>query len=117
MNFKLNTKIGAFALTAAFGLTAPGFGQSPNPPAPSSIVRYNDLDLSTAAGIHTLYGRIQNAAWRVCEQMMPDHNGPSGIESVKCRDALVDAAVAQVNRPALTALHTGKPPVELGARR
>jgi UrcA family protein len=112
MNRKWNTTMSAFLLSATFGLSAPGFGQSPNSPVPSSIVRYGDLDLSTAAGIHTLYDRIQNAAWHVCEQMMLDHSPTSEIESVKCRKSLVTSTVANVNRPALTALHTGKPSVD-----
>jgi UrcA family protein len=74
--------------------------------APVETVRYSDLDLSTPVGVRTLYKRIDNAAWKVCRQMFPVANGPSGIANSNCRAALVDAAVKDVNRPTLTALHT-----------
>jgi UrcA family protein len=109
---RLTTTFCAFALLVTLGHSIPGVAQSPTSvaAAPSSIVRYGDLDLSDAAGVHTLYVRIQNAAWRVCGQIVPAHNGPSDIENVHCRQTLVDAAVAEVNTPALTALHTHKKP-------
>jgi UrcA family protein len=112
MNRKWNITMSAFVLGAVFGLSAPGFGQTPNFAVASRIVRYGDLDLSTSAGIQTLYERIQNAAWHVCERVMLDHGSTSAIDSIKCRKASVAAAVANVNKPALTALATGKAPVE-----
>jgi UrcA family protein len=113
MNTNLNTPFRALSLLAAIGLSAPGLAQSTSTaPAPTSIVRYHDLDLSSAAGIRTLYGRIQNAAWRVCLEI-----SPTGIENVKCRQTLVDIAVGEVNRPALTALHTGNKSREVAANR
>jgi UrcA family protein len=116
---RLTTTLCAFALLVALSHSAPGIAQSPNSVAttPSSIVHYEDLDLSDTAGIHKLYVRIQNAAWLVCGQIVPAHNGPSGIENVHCRQTLVDAAVAEVNRPALTALHTHKKPTDRTASR
>jgi UrcA family protein len=116
---RLTTTLCAFALLVTLSYSVPGIAQSPKAVAatPSSIVRYEDLDLSDAAGIHTLYGRIQHAAWLVCGQIVPAQNGPSGIENVHCRQTLVDAAVAEVNRPALTALHTHKKPSERTASR
>jgi UrcA family protein len=118
MNTKLNTTFSAVTLVATLAFGSPANAQSPSAAtAPSSIVRYGDLDLSTSAGIRTLYGRIQDAAWRVCQQIEPPQNGPSGIENVKCRQTLVDVAVGEVNKPALTALHTGKKPSGVTASR
>jgi UrcA family protein len=84
--------------------------------APVETVRYSDLDLSTPVGVRTLYKRIDNAAWKVCRQMFPATNGPSGIANSKCRSTLVDAAVKDANRPTLTALHM-KRNVAVTARR
>jgi UrcA family protein len=114
MNRKLNTTFCA-ALVAAFTLGAPAFAQPPSEVA--KTVRYSDLDLSTPAGIRTLYDRIQGAAWRVCQELVPAQNGPSGIENAKCRHTLVDDAVAEVNKPALTGLHLGRSSENRTARR
>jgi UrcA family protein len=114
MNMKLNTAFGA-ALVVAFALCAPVFAQPPSEVA--KTVRYSDLDLSTPAGVRTLYGRIQDAAWQVCHELVPAENGPSGIENAKCRHTLVDDAVDEMNKAALTALHTGRSPENRTAER
>jgi UrcA family protein len=106
MNMKLNTAFGA-ALVVAFALGAPPVFAQPQSEV-AKTVRYSDLDLSTPAGIRTLYGRIQD---------VPAQNGPSGIANAKCRQTLVDDAVDEVNKPALTALHTGRSPENRTARR
>jgi UrcA family protein len=113
MYIKLSTACGALALVAALDVSSPGYAQSSSAP-PSVIVRYGDLDLSSPAGVRSLYERIQHAAWRVCLRSDPNARG---IESMKCRQAAVGAAVGKVNRPALTALHAGKNPGEVTARR
>jgi UrcA family protein len=61
--------------------------------------------------------RIQNAAWRVCGQIVPAQNAASDLENVKCRQTLVDVAVGEVNKPALAALHTGRKPSDMTASR
>lgn len=104
----MNTKssILALAVVAAAAMAAPTFADAPS--APQATVRYSDLDLSASSGVQTLYHRIKNAAFRVCLTLTPAHNGPSGIENLKCQRTLVDAAVVDVDKPALTALHAGK---------
>jgi UrcA family protein len=83
---------------------------------PSQIVRYADLDLTSPEDLRTLYGRIRHAAWKVCREIVPAGNGPSAIENGKCQRTLVDLGVKDVNRPALSTLHT-KRNVEATARR
>lgn len=78
----------------------------------SVVVRYHDLDLSTEGGIHTLYGRIQTAAWRVCRQLQYVR-----IEGVRCHTTVTEAAVKDVNLPALSALLSGKHATELTVQR
>jgi UrcA family protein len=108
MNIKFSPAWGALSLLF---LCSPGYAQSSSAP-PSRIVRYGDLDLSSPAAVRVLYKRIQHAAWRVCLESDPS---ASGIESMKCRRAAVDAAVDKVNKAALTALHTGKKPSDMAA--
>jgi UrcA family protein len=118
MNAKLNAAFAASLIVAAFvSAPAASAGDRVSDAAPSTVVHYSDLDLSSSGGIHTLYGRIQDAAWRVCRQIVPAHNAQSSMENAKCRQTLTDVAVGEVNKPALTALHSGKKPVDLTARR
>jgi len=75
---------------------------------PSSVkVSYRDLDLSTFAGAHELYGRIKTAARTVCGyegRNLTDQAFWNGCY----RGAIADA-VAKVNSPLLTAVHSGRP--------
>lgn len=94
--------IRSLTVLAALGIGAPCFAAGQ--PDPSVVVNYADLDVSTAAGARALYQRIEHAAWRVCLL-----TGPTiGIENVRCRHELIDAAVSDVNAPALTALNEGR---------
>ena len=103
MTTQLNTALIAMATLAAL-TTGVASAKAPETLYRASVVvRYHDLDLSTQGGIHTLYGRIQIAAWRVCGQL--DY---VRIEEVQCRKKLTEAAVKEVHVPALTALESGK---------
>ncbi len=120
MNTQLRFASVITALATAVALSAPSFAAAPaqaQPAAPTQVVHFADLDLSTGAGVHMLYGRIRTAAWQVCSKIVAPTNAASGMENLQCRETLIDAAVAQVNRPALTALHTGKVGRRLVARR
>ena len=117
MNTKLSSATAALALVATLSVAAPGLAASATPSVPSAVVRYSDLDLSTSEGIHILYERIQVAAWHLCQQTVPVQHSPAAIEILKCREALMDAAVGQLNKPALTALHKGNKPHDITASR
>ncbi|HUL19355.1 MAG TPA: UrcA family protein [Steroidobacteraceae bacterium] len=70
-------------------------------------VKYGDLDLSTASGAHTLYSRIAGAARTVC-----GFEGTTLIDQAiwkGCYRGAISDAVAKVNSPMLTAVHTGRP--------
>ena len=71
----------------------------------TTAVSFADLDLSKAAGAQTLYKRIKVAARRVCGPADRYIYGAPGNAFRKCFDAAVADAVAQVDRPSLTALH------------
>ena len=74
----------------------------------STTVSFRDLDLSNPYGVTTLYQRIKAAAEKVC-----GYQGTDFIERSiwrGCVRGAVDDAVAKVNNPLLTALHTGRTP-------
>jgi UrcA family protein len=64
----------------------------------TKVVRFKDLDLSTAEGAQTLYDRIALAARIVCRD--------AGHESRECRARAVDGAVRAVGRPLLSSVHS-----------
>lgn len=71
---------------------------------PTEHVTYGDLNLDTPSGAHSLYARLRHAAQDVCLPLQPHdfaHKGPWQA----CYDNALSSAVAQINRPALTALH------------
>jgi UrcA family protein len=74
----------------------------------SVTVSFRDLDISSLSGAKVLYRRIQAAAWKVCEYRGADFTAQSLSRS--CFRAAVTDAVARVNSPQLTAIHTHRPP-------
>jgi UrcA family protein len=71
----------------------------------SAEVSFRDLDLSTQPGAAKLYRRIQAAARNVCQY---EPTSPRAqIIWQYCVLPTVDAAVANVNTPLLTELHSG----------
>jgi len=76
--------------------------------APLSIkVHYADLDMTHAAGIKALYGRIQNAARKVCEPLASMPGLQTGAWD-KCVANAVSTAVQSVGQPALSSLYEEK---------
>ena len=113
---KTNTRLilASVALASAFAVSSPGFAQAPG--AGDSItqaVHYDDLNLSTSDGIHTLYRRIRLAAASGCEQVAAM---PVALY-VSCVRAATTGAVRALNNPSLTALHTGRKQPALVAAR
>ena len=64
----------------------------------TKVVRFKDLDLSTAVGAETLYGRIVAAARVVC-------HGALATEARGCRARAVEEAVSAVGSPLLSSVH------------
>jgi UrcA family protein len=71
----------------------------------SKIVSYADLDLSKPAGAQALYNRIKRAAREVCGSADYYKNVSPPKAWRECVDTAVADAVAEVDRPSLTALH------------
>lgn len=68
----------------------------------SEKVNFVDLNLNTLAGVNVLYDRITRAAHLVCAPAdeFVHHN-----EYTKCCQTALDAAIAKVNNPLLSAVH------------
>jgi UrcA family protein len=68
------------------------------PEVATRTVRIADLDLTTAAGVQTLYGRIKEAARIVCrhELFRLEH---------ECRARAIENAVKDVGSPLLASIH------------
>jgi UrcA family protein len=98
---QLLTRAGIAALALSACLVAYNASAQPN----AQTVSFADLDLSKAAGAQTLYKRIKAAARNVCG---PSDNYTFVTPSAafrKCYDKAIADAVAQIDRPSLTALH------------
>ena len=93
----------AFALIAAVSATS--FAAAPAADDPPSIkVRFDDLDLSTAAGANALYHRISVAARRVCPNSYSrDLDTVAAIE--RCQATAIANAVHALNSPQVALVH------------
>ncbi|HKJ75527.1 MAG TPA: UrcA family protein [Alphaproteobacteria bacterium] len=109
MTSPLKTTLAIALLTA--GLTS-GLAFSPaaradglNQDAPSRVVKYDDLAVSTRAGAQTLYNRIRSAAKAVCGDIHSSRDLQTSLNRLKCVSELVDKAVKDVDEPVLTELY------------
>jgi len=71
----------------------------------SEKVNFVDLNLSTLAGVNVLYDRITRAARLVCA---PADELTHHTEYAQCCRTAVEAAIAKVNNPLLTAVHQSR---------
>ena len=86
--------------------------------SPSTVVSFSDLNLSTAAGVATLYRRIEHSADQVCEIPRETHQLKITMDLKACKASATEKAVRLVNLPALTSLHVARtghasPPVQV----
>ena len=95
-------------LTFGAGL-ATGAPQSPAYDQQSTVVGFHDLNLANAKDVAALYLRITRAARWVCRDDDKSlHNVPKMRLWQECVDTTIERAIAEANRPALTALHRAK---------
>lgn len=76
-------------------------------PAPRMIVRYSAQDLRSASGQDTLYRKLQRAATRVCAIRGKATLQERAFE-LECMEQALARGVADVNAPAITAMHRAK---------
>jgi UrcA family protein len=100
------TRAGIAALALCTCLVA--YSASAEPKLNSQSVSYADLDLSKPAGAQTLYKRIKKAARRVCGPVDNYTHVTPSRRFRECYEQAIADAVAQVDRPSLTAVHREK---------
>jgi UrcA family protein len=71
----------------------------------SETVRFDDLNLSTTAGLQALYVRIQNAARDVCGQAEVAGTRVASVAWKDCVSDSVHQAILKINNPSLTAYY------------
>lgn len=77
----------------------------------SEKVNFADLNLNTLAGVNVLYERITRAARLVCtpaDEFALAHGSSGHGEYAKCCQTAIDAAIAKVNNPLLSAVHQNR---------
>jgi UrcA family protein len=109
----MNTFLRSSTLALLAGLattidTAPVSAALPEYTTNSVKVSFADLDLSTNAGAETLYKRIQLAANQVCGSYRDRRSMKFYQDWKTCRSQAIENAVAKVDRPTLTAVHSNK---------
>ena len=91
--------------TAAFSALASGFGAvaaaADSPHTPTAIVKYGDLNVSTAEGATALYARILSAAKHVCSSFDSPLDLNSQALEADCIRQAIAKGVAALNEPAL----------------
>jgi UrcA family protein len=85
-------------------LSTPAHAASQSDIAPSVVVHYEDLNLSTDAGTKALYLRIAAAARQVCPDTYSRELARVAMGK-KCQDAAIGKAVNDVHSPQLAAIH------------
>jgi UrcA family protein len=91
------------AVLALAGAAPAADAADPTQP-PTVVVSYDDLNIDSPQGARILFARIRNAATRVCGSL--EARGPEAFSQFrKCYQQAMDAAVAQIDEPAVTALY------------
>lgn len=101
-------KLISIAIFSAVALAGPALAQEgeANDIARAVPVRYADLDLSRATDAAILLSRLHNAANAACERPEIAQQGPALRRVMDaCRTRALEAAVARINEPQLTALY------------
>jgi len=83
------------------------FAVTPTVATSSVSVRYDDLNLSSAAGVNSLYHRISSAARDVCPGVY-SRDLYVAAAAHRCEADAVAKAVSEVNNPHLAMLHTAR---------
>ena len=77
-------------------------------------VSYADLNIESAAGIKALYSRLEFAAERVCAPFDDGQHRTANFHFQACYRSALDSAVAKINMPTLTAMHSRPRPATGG---
>jgi UrcA family protein len=102
----------ATILMAVLATTGSHFTVAGPPDAPSTTVRYGDLDLTRREGAEALYRRLQGAAEQLCAPLK-SRALYLATPHRACIEQAIAEAVTKVDRPLLTAYWQSK----TGSRR
>jgi UrcA family protein len=91
----------ATLLACAFPVSS-AFASEPDAQVRTEDIMFQDLNLTTTAGISALYNRIHWAAQRVCA-VSAQHELGAASDSAKCSRKAETEAIEKLNLPALTA--------------
>jgi UrcA family protein len=91
-------------LTALAVITGNPAQAADSQPLPTRVVRFDDLNLSTTAGINKLYKRLQEASRAVCRAYLIPELALRAKRQA-CYDQAMSVAIARINMPTLTALY------------
>jgi UrcA family protein len=96
------------ALVALFAVALPIAASQAAAGRDTIRIRYSDLNLSTTAGVETLYDRIRTAAADYCEpaRLLTGTRVSPGY--ARCVKDAVATTVRQIGNPGLTALHVSR---------
>ena len=105
-NWSITTRSAlSIALAGLLVAFAPGAFAADDSDAPSLKVHFGDLNLSTDAGVQTLYKRIKIAARTVCNESEVAGDGRALSHYWACYDKAVADAIGKVNNTQLTAMY------------
>ncbi|HET7757937.1 MAG TPA: UrcA family protein [Steroidobacteraceae bacterium] len=92
----------AVLLVCAFAVSSASAGE-PDRRVRKEDIMFQDLNLSTSAGVDALYRRIHAAAQRVCAVSRQDELGAASA-TAKCAKGAETRVIEEINLPALTAV-------------
>jgi UrcA family protein len=95
---------GAFA---ALTVATNSFAAAPSVDVRTVSVRYDDLNLSSSAGVDALYRRISSAARQVCPEIYA-RNLNVVIAGQRCQADAIAKAVGEINNPHLAMVHAAR---------
>jgi UrcA family protein len=106
----------AFAGTLGLALAAQAGepGTAPAEKHDDVVVRYADLDLTSAEGAKALYARLSSAAERACGKAPNSRELKARSQYKACFDRTLEKAVGKVGNPSVQALHAVRDGAKVG---
>src|SRR5262245_34685529 len=114
-NERTHTRLLAAVIAASLSLFAAAGNASDA--VPQRTVRFQDLDLARPGDAQRLYTRLRAAAKAVCDEQIEGRDARSATRRGECIRQSLEGAVAEVNAPALTALHASNVEMRLAAKK
>ena len=100
---KLFASLSSVVLAASLCVGAQVFAAEPADGVRAETVKIGDLNLSSPAGVSSLYTRIHNAANNVCGNTADGRKLANLSAQKSCAAQAEERAVSQINNPSLTA--------------